>query len=77
MVEQHSHKVKEVGSIPIASTKLDNSTTVVQHSDTVKAHGSNPCYPTNGGACTKVATLLCKQSEVSSILTFSTKYFSV
>lgn len=50
---------------------------VEQLPDTQKAYGSNPYYPTIGGACTKVAKLLCKQIEVSSILTFSTIYFLV
>ncbi len=74
MVEQFAHNEKEVGSIPITSTKLDSSSMAEQLPDTQEAESSNLSYPTNGGACTKVATLLCKQSAVGSILTFSTKY---
>lgn len=74
LVEQYTHNVKEVGSIPIMPTKMDSSSMVEQLPDTQKGYGSNPYYPTKGGACTKVARLLCKQTEVSSILTFSTNY---
>ncbi len=49
MVEQHSHKVKEVGSNPIASTKKDNSSMVEQLPDTQKAVSSSLTYPTFSG----------------------------